>query len=45
MQVTKKKAATSLSFSSHHASNQLNLLRVYHVNNPGLKEKQAIEQH
>ena len=40
-----KKATSGLPFRLHDSSNQLSLLRVHHVNNPGLKEKQAIEQH
>ena len=44
-QIKKKKATSGLSFRLHDSSNQLSLLRVLHVNNPGLKEKQATEQH
>ena len=31
--------------NSNDSSNQLSLSRVHHVNNPGLKEKQAVAQH
>ena len=40
-----KRATSGLSFTLHDSSNQLSLSRVHHVNNPGLKEKQAVAQH